>query len=111
MKKITKVFLLVIVVLAIVVVIKQITGEHYREEYNGKIVQIKYEYVNFRSSPKVKNNIIGTISLGQNVILTGHEYDYLGGSKYSTEDKWIEVEYNGTTGWVVSESINWSSVR
>ena len=117
MKKfaLVKFLLLAIFIIAIVVFIVNSTGEKFNENNAGKTAKIQYEYVNLRSDPKVSvpedKNVLDVIYEGQRVTLTGREYEYLGGSEYTVQDRWIEVEFEGQIGWVVAPAINWFSLH
>ena len=76
----------------------------------GRTTTIQYDYVNFRKSPSLSSgNVICSISYGGKVRLTGNCVDHL--LDETEASSWVEVEYNGQTGWVVRPSINWSKLH
>lgn len=83
-----------------------------RKKFNsdnvGREVRIEWEEVNLRKGHSALEKVITTLHKGSSVTLTGNSYNCLIGNGIAT-DSWVEVELkNGTTGWVVTTSIEWT---
>jgi len=81
----------------------------FTKEHVGLKVNIEWLEVNVRTGHSTSNEVIATLKKGNSVTLTGYSFDYIGGNSKATEC-WVEIEMeNGTTGWIVRNSIDWLS--
>lgn len=83
---------------------------HHDKNLTGRTTTIQYEIVNFRESPRLSSgNIIGEISYGERIQLTGKYVEHI--LDETDASSWVEIEYDGQVGWVVRSAINWMNMR
>ena len=111
MKKFSKIVVIALVITVVVAVFSTVSGGHFSEERSGKVVSIEWDEVNLRESHSTSSKVITSLVYGNKVTLTGNSYEYTGGTGEATES-WVEVSLpDGTTGWIVSSSVNWDSIN
>lgn len=94
--------LLLWVVLVVTLVRAIEPGVKSRPELVDRPAEVTWTYVNFREDPEVnmKDNILTQLKLGEKVVLTGNQVEFL-----LEDDRWLEVVYKGETGWVFADAI------
>lgn len=92
---------------AVAILLSSCSGEKYEEEKAGQQLSIRYLEVNLREEPSTDSDIIEKLYQEDTVILTGNSYEYPSLENLPT-DHWHQVTtLKGTTGWIVTESIEW----
>lgn len=103
---ITIVFIILIIIAILVMGVSFFFREkelHSNKE--GEQVSISWQEVNLREGPSTSKKIITQLYRGASVTLTGNSSSCIGSGIAS--DDWVEVELkDGTTGWIVMQSIN-----
>ena len=98
----------IVIILAIIFVSLCITGcgKKYRHELDGATMYVQYKTLNVRASPDrplIKDNLVGELSRGDQVVLTGNFFEPMGDDP---EGPWIEIVWGDGTAWVVTPGLS-----
>lgn len=92
---------------AVAILLSSCSGEKYEEDKVGLEYKVRYIEVNLREEPNTDSDIIEKLCLDDVIVLTGYSYEYPTLEDLPT-DHWHQVTtLTGTTGWIVTESIQW----
>ena len=80
-------------------------GEHHNEKLEGATYKVTWDYVNLRSEPSLKAEIMYRLLGGSEVTLTGDTFTILGGDGKAHDELWYEViTKKGDIGWITADA-------